>query len=56
MATLDVSLFVQGADGKYERKDEKHVQYIYTAEEIEKTLKEVGFTLLKKCGHLGEDE
>ena len=56
VATLDVSLFVQGADGKYERKDEKHVQYIYTAEEIEKTLKEVGFTLLKKCGHLGEDE
>ena len=55
VATMDVSLFIQSDDGKYERKDEQHVQYIYTVEEIETALKEVGFTLLKTSGHLGED-
>lgn len=54
-AVLDVSLFVKGADGKYERKDERHVQYVYTAEEIEGALNRSGFTLVKSGGHLGEE-
>ena len=55
-ATMEVTLFVRQQDGKYERKDEKHVQYIYTAEEIVSALEQAGFTLLRKSGHLGEDE
>ncbi len=55
-ATMEVTLFVRQQDGKYERKDEKHVQYIYSAEEIIAALEKAGFTLLQKNGHLGEDE
>ena len=55
-STMEVTLFVRQQDGKYERKDEKHVQYIYTTEEIVSALEQAGFTLLRKSGHLGEDE
>ena len=52
---LDVSLFVKQEDGRYVRKEEKHLQYVYTVEEITSALNEVGFTLLKAEGINGEE-
>lgn len=55
-AVLDVSLFVREKDGKYARFDERHVQYVYTEEEVVCALKQSGFTLEKVSGHLGEEK
>ena len=52
--TMDVTLFSKRADGKYERADETHVQYVYTEEEIIAALEKVGFTLVEAEGYLGE--
>lgn len=56
VAEMEVTLFVKEADGKYIRKDERHVQYIYRKEEIVRALEESGFQLLSVEGFLGEDE
>ena len=53
--TMEVTLFVRQADGKYERLDESHRQYCYFQEEIVSALEKNGFTLLGVEGHLGED-
>jgi len=55
-ATLDVTLFIKRADGAFERRDETHVQYIYTEQEIMQALKNNGFSVLSVEGHLGEDK
>lgn len=56
IATLDVTLYVKGKDGKYERFDERHVQYVYTEAELSAALEEIGFTVLLVEGHLGENK
>ena len=56
VATLDVTLYVKGKDGKYERFDEQHVQYVYTEAELSAALEEIGFTVLRVEGHLGENK
>ena len=53
--TMDVTLFVKGNDGRFERLDETHRQYIYTIDEIKNALEENGFTLIDCEGHLGEN-
>ncbi|MBQ8374264.1 MAG: methyltransferase domain-containing protein [Clostridia bacterium] len=53
--TMDVTLFVKGADGKYIRLDERHTQYIYKEEEIVSALENSGFTLLKCEGRFGKE-
>jgi hypothetical protein len=53
--TMDVTLFVKGNDGKFERLDETHRQYIYTVDEIKNALEENGFALIAYEGHLGEN-
>ncbi len=54
--TMDVTLFSRGADGKYERADETHVQYIYTEAEIATALEKAGFSLVEAEGYLGEEK
>ncbi len=54
--TMEVTLFVKGERGSYERLDELHRQYIYTEEEILAALRAAGFTVLSVEGHLGEDK
>ena len=54
--TMDVTLFSKRADGKYERADETHVQYIYTEAEISNALEKAGFSLVEAEGHLGEEK
>jgi len=52
----DVTLFIHESDGKFVRKDERHVQYIHTEEEISSALDRAGFVLLAVEGHLGEEK
>ena len=54
--TMDVTLFSRRADGKYDRADETHVQYIYKEAEIATALEKAGFTLVEAEGHLGEEK
>ena len=56
IATLDVTLYVKGKDRKYERFDERHVQYVYTEAELSAALEEIGFTVLRVEGHLGDNK
>lgn len=41
--TMDVTLFVRRPDGAFDRRDERHVQYIHTPDEIREALKQNGF-------------
>ncbi len=50
---MDISLFIRGADGRYEKREEHHVQYVHTEAEIENALREAGFELISKEGYLG---
>lgn len=56
VAILDVTLFVKRADGAFDRRDERHVQYIYREEEILSALEKSGFRTLTAEGHLGENK
>lgn len=51
---MDVTLFIRQADGRFLRRDEKHVQYIHGEEAICNSLEEAGFEVVKTEGHLGE--
>ena len=55
-ATMEVTLFVKHADGRYERLDETHRQYRYTQAEILAALEKAGFAAVETEGFLGEDE
>ena len=54
--TMEVSLFVKGEEGKYERLDETHRQYMHTEETLCAALERNGFAILGVEGHLGEDK
>ncbi len=54
--TMEVTLFSKREDGKYDRADETHVQYIYTEAEIAQTLEKAGFSLMEAEGYLGEEK
>ncbi|MBR2903928.1 MAG: methyltransferase domain-containing protein [Clostridia bacterium] len=54
--TMDVTLFTRRADGAFDRKDERHVQYVHEEEDILKALEGAGFSVVEICGHLGEDK
>lgn len=53
---MDVTLFVKGADGRFTRFDELHVQYIHEESELVPLLTAAGFTVLRVEGHLGENK
>lgn len=50
---MDLTVFIRGADGKYERFEERHMQYAHTEEEIIDALKSAGFASVSTQGHLG---
>jgi SAM-dependent methyltransferase len=54
--TMDVTVFERRQDGAFDRRDERHTQYIYREEEIVCALQACGFSLLEVEGHLGEDK
>lgn len=51
---LNVTLFVRGIDSKYDRFDERHLQYIHEEENVTAALQEAGFREITVEGHLGE--
>ena len=55
-AIMEVTLFIRREDGAFDRKDETHVQYIYTEEEMLSALRRNGFFVCAVEGHLGEDK
>ncbi len=50
---MNVTLFVKGKDGRFDRFDELHTQYIHEEEAICSALAAAGFELLRVEGHLG---
>ena len=50
---MDVTLFIRRGDGTFERKDEKHTQYIHTEETLTSCLTAAGFEVIAVEGHLG---
>lgn len=53
---LDVTLFLREADGRFVRRDEKHIQYIHREEELLASLEAAGFAVVAVTGHLGESK
>lgn len=54
--TMDVTLFVRGRDGRFDRFDELHTQYIHEEEAVLAALQAAGFEVLSVEGHLGEEK
>lgn len=54
--TMDLTFFVRGADGRYDRYDETHRQYTYGEENVFSALKEAGFASVSSEGHLGSED
>jgi ubiquinone/menaquinone biosynthesis C-methylase UbiE len=50
---MDLTFFVKGNDGKYERFDEQHIQYAHSEADIINALNEAGFASVETQGHLG---
>lgn len=51
---MQVSLFVRAEDGRYDRYDEEHTQYIHEQEEIAEALAGAGLSDIVFEGHIGE--
>ncbi|MDE7163320.1 MAG: class I SAM-dependent methyltransferase [Clostridia bacterium] len=53
---MELTFFIKQADGRYERREETHIQYAHTEEEIIAALHEAGFARVESEGHLGGDK
>lgn len=53
---MDLTVFVRGADGRYEKLEEQHRQYAYSEQEILTALQRAGFKQTHAEGHLGKDK
>lgn len=51
---MDLTLFVRADDGKYERRDESHVQYVHTTAQIKRALRIAGFQLREVTADYGK--
>ncbi len=54
--TMELTFFIRGQDGKYTRKDERHVQYAHTEDEVLSALKSAGFGGVCSEGDMGGDK
>lgn len=54
--TMDLTFFVRGADGRYDRYCETHRQYAHSEESVISALKAAGFSDISTEGHLGSDD
>lgn len=54
--TMELTFFVRGSDGRYDRYEEIHRQYAHSEEAVISALKEVGFARVLTEGHLGSDD
>ncbi len=53
---MDLTFFIRQADGRYERREETHIQYAHSEEEVISALREAGFARVECEGHLGGDK
>ncbi|MDE5766165.1 MAG: class I SAM-dependent methyltransferase [Clostridia bacterium] len=53
---MDLTFFIKQADGRYERREETHIQYAHSEEEVISALREAGFARVECEGHLGGDK
>lgn len=51
---MDISTFTRQADGTFIKREEQHVQYAHTKEQLISALEESGFEVVRVEGHLGE--
>lgn len=54
--TMELTFFVRGADGRYDRFDETHRQYAHSEEAVSSALAAAGFARVCVQGHLGTDD
>ena len=50
---MDLSFFIKRKDGAYEKSEESHTQYFYSAEALTELLNKNGFTVTDVCGENG---
>ena len=53
---MELTFFIKQADGRYERREETHIQYAHSEEEVISALREAGFARVEYEGHLGGDK
>lgn len=53
---MDLTFFVAQPDGKYVRKDERHVQYVHEESALKDCLERCGFKVEETSGHLGKSK
>lgn len=51
---MDFTLFIPGKDGRFERKDEHHTQYIHERQALISQAQKAGFEVRAVEGHLGD--
>ena len=51
---MNLTLFVDDGSGRYERFDERHIQYVHTASDIAKALANAGFNVVEITSDYGE--
>lgn len=54
--TMDLTFFVRGADGRYDRYDETHRQYAHSESDVVSALKQAGFCEVFTQGDLGTQD
>jgi SAM-dependent methyltransferase len=50
---MDLTFFVKGKDGRYDRFDERHEQFAHSEQDVLCALSEAGFAHVESEGHLG---
>jgi len=53
---MDLTFFERLPDGKYQRYDERHVQYVHEEKSIVSALEQSGFKVEEVAGHLGKEK
>lgn len=51
---MDITLFVKGADGRFDRSDEHHTQYIHEGDFLADAAEKAGFRVCSREGAFGE--
>lgn len=54
--TMELTFFVRGADGRYDRFEETHIQYAHSEQSVIAALQGAGFSQVYTQGHLGSDD
>lgn len=53
---MELTFFIKRKDGRYEREEERHVQYAHGEQSVISALQAAGFSEISSEGHLGGDK